>query len=146
MQRAIPGVLWISLTALGLFSAIQFVIGLARLNIVILISVAFNVAILVGLYRGRRWAFVVALAFGVLGTLVALARNPGFGLGALIGNGLVLVPMLLAKDYFWETPEPVAASRANYCYRCGHDVREVAQPRCPNCGSEIRTADGATLE
>ena len=142
MQRAVSNVLWISLIALGLFSVVQFALGIALMNVVLLISVALNVALLVGLYHGHRWAFVVTLVFGVLGIIVALARNPALGLGVLIGNGLVLVPMLLAKDYFWGPRQPISANLANYCHQCGHSVRDAVHLRCPNCGAQIRAADG----
>ena len=146
MQRAVPGVLWISLIALGLISVVQFALSIARMNVLMLIAVAFNVLILVGLYRGRRWAFVVTLVLGVLGILVMLARNPAAGLGVLVGNGFVLVPMLLAKDFFWGPRGTARAPRPNYCFRCGHNLEGVVQTRCPNCGVEIRAADGGAMD
>ena len=141
MQRAVPSVLWISLIALGLISVVQVALAIARMNVLLLIAVAFNVLILVGLYRGRRWAFVVTLVLGALGILVMLAWNPAAALGVLIGNVFVLVPMLLAKDYFWEARGPNSAVAANYCYRCGHSLKGVVQTHCPSCGAEIRRAD-----
>jgi len=77
---------------------------------------------------------------GLLGIVVTLARNPALGLGALIGDGLVLLPMLLARDYFWPSSAPSSASQPNYCYRCGHSLQGVTQTHCPNCAAEIRTA------
>jgi hypothetical protein len=145
MQRAIPGVLWVSLIALGLFSVIQFLIGIAQMNLVILIAVAVNVLLIFGLYHGHRWAFVVTLVFGVLGIVMTLARSPAVGLGVLVGNGFVLVPMVLAKDFFWGPRATAPAPRPNYCGRCGHDLRGVADPYCPNCRKEIRTADSRML-
>ncbi len=141
MQRAVPGVLWISLIVLGLISVVQFALAIARMNVALLIAVAFNVLILVGLYRGRRWAFVVTLVLGALGILVVLGRNPAAALGVLIGNGFVLVPMMLAKDYFWEAHRPSSVSAANYCYRCGRSLMDAVQTHCPGCGAEIRGAD-----
>jgi hypothetical protein len=110
-----------------------------------LIAVVLNLAILWGLYHGHRWAFVVTLVLGLLGVVVTLARNPALGLCVLIGNGLVLVPMLLAKDYFWASPAPPGAAPPNYCYRCGHSLKGVIRTHCPNCGVEIRTVDREVL-
>ena len=141
MRRAIPGVLWVSLIALGLFSVIQLLLGVVRLNVVMLIAVAFNVLILVGLYRGHRWAFVVTLVLGLLGIVVTLARNPAVGLGVVICNGFVLVPMLLAKDYFWGAGRATGRLGPNYCHHCGRTLRDVVEAHCPSCGAEIRRAD-----
>jgi hypothetical protein len=144
-QRVIPGVLWISLSALGLFSGLQFVIGLAQMNVGLLIMVVVNVLLLVGLYHGRRRAFVATLVLGLLVIVVMLARSPGVGLGVLVGNGLVLVPLVLAREYFWPTAAAVSTNRANYCHRCGQDLQDVAQPRCPTCGARVRAGGGADL-
>jgi hypothetical protein len=105
-----------------------------------LIAVAFNVLILVGLYHGHRWAFVVTLVLGLLGIVVTLARSPVLGLGVLIGNGLVLVPMLLAKDYFWGAHRATGRF-APYCHHCGRSLTDVVEACCPRCGVEIRRAD-----
>jgi hypothetical protein len=140
MRRVIPGVLWVSLIALGLFSFLQLLIGIIQPNVAMLISVVFNVLILVGLYRGHRWAFVVTLVLGLLGIVVTLARSPALGLGVLIGDGLVLVPMLLAKDYFWGAHRAIGRF-APYCHHCGHSLMNVVEARCPRCGVEIRRTD-----
>lgn len=141
MQRALPSVLWISLITLGLISVIQFALAIAQMNIALLIGVVFNILILFGLYYGHRWAFVVTLILGILGVLVMLGRGPAAALGVLIGNGLVLVPMLLAKDYFWAARTQRTVFAANYCHRCGCNLADVVQKHCPDCGAEIRAAD-----
>jgi len=106
-----------------------------------LIAVAINVLMLIGLYHGYRWAFVVTLVFAVLGVLVTLARSPVLGLGTLVLNGLVVVPMLLARDYFWGPRLAADDEGSRYCHRCGHDLTGVVEPLCPNCSAEIRTPD-----
>lgn len=146
MQREIPGVLWIGLIVLGLITVIQFLMAIVHVNLVLLVGVAISVLLLVGLYRGQRWAFVVTLVLGVLGIVVALARNPGVGLFVLVGNGFVLVPVYLAKDYFWGPRLAAQGGGANYCHRCGHDLRGAVQPSCPNCGAEIRTTDRGPMD
>ncbi len=141
MERRIPAVLWIGLAALALFSVLQFAIAIVQGRLLMLVSVALNVALLYGLYRGHRWAFVVTLAFGILGIVVTLIRSPALAIGVLIGNGLILVPVVLAREYFWgPRPRPLTFS-PNYCARCGHDLRAVADSRCPNCGAEIRAVN-----
>jgi hypothetical protein len=46
MRRVLPGVLWISLIALGLFSFLQLLIGISQPNVAVLIAVVLNLAIL----------------------------------------------------------------------------------------------------
>jgi len=141
MERRIPAVLWVGLAALALFSVLQFAIAVVQGRPLILVGVALDAAVLYGLYRGHRWAFVVTLAFGILGVIVTLIRSPALAVVVLVGNGLVLVPVILAREYFWgPRPRPLASKR-NYCARCGHDLRAVADSRCPNCGVELRVLD-----
>ena len=65
------------------------------------------------------------------------------GGGGYIGS--VLVPMLLAKDFFWGPRAAARAPRPNYCFRCGRNLEGVVQTRCPDCGVEIRGADGGAV-
>ena len=138
MQREVPGVLWVGLVFLGLISIVQLVLGILHTHAVLLVGVALNLLLLWGLYHGHRWAFVVTVVLGSLGIVLALARGPIAGLGVLVGNGLVLVPVILARDYFWAPRPPTAAHMPNYCCRCGHKLEGVVQTHCPNCGVEIR--------
>ena len=137
MNREIPAVLWIALITLGLFTVIQLLIGISCGHLGLLISVAVNLLVLYGLYHGHRWAFVVTLLFGILAFLVSVARNPVVGIFTLVLNGLVLVPMILAKGYFWLDTQP-RRSVINFCGRCGHDLRNVDSQHCPYCGRVIR--------
>jgi len=46
----------------------------------------------------------------VLGTVLALSKGPGQGLAVLIGDCLVLVPVILSTDYFFFKKEANSGS------------------------------------
>jgi hypothetical protein len=142
MRREIPGVLWVGMSVLGLVSVIQLVVGIAQGSVGLLVSVAVNVVLLFGIYHGRRWAFVILLTLSVLGILVGLVRNPALGIGVLVLNGFVIVPVLLAKDYFWGPRLVYSGRLPNFCGRCGQDLARVTGRFCPNCGNEVAVAGG----
>ena len=141
MQREVPSVLWVGLIALGLISIVQFLIGVSQGNVALLIGVALSLIFLFGLYRGHRWAFVLTLVLGTLGVIGTMARSPAAGFFTLVANGFVLVPVILAKDYFWSRQARSRKNPPNYCARCGHSLHGVSTPYCPNCGIEARAAD-----
>jgi rubrerythrin len=57
----------------------------------------------------------------------------------------VLVPMILAKDYFWGARMPAPARALHYCGRCGQSLEGVLDTHCPNCGDAIRRANGTII-
>ena len=140
MRREVPGVLCLSLFTLGLVSLVQLPIGVVNGNAPLLMGVVLNVILLVGLYRGRRWAFVAILAFAILGFFWVLAWNPAGVLGVLVVNGIVAVPVVLAKEYFWAPPARSTERQPNFCGRCGLSLRGVRQLNCPRCGAEVRSS------
>lgn len=112
MPRRVPGVLYVALVSLAVMSVGQLGVGLGRGRPTILLAVALNVAMILGLYAGRRWAFVLTLLFSVAGVLMIGSRHPNQFVGMVIGNGFVVVPVLMSARYFWDepsgpgTPEP----------------------------------------
>ena len=132
MTRPIPPALWLSLIVFGLMTLIQLVLSVGTRNGPLLLAVLLNVVLIVGLYRAARWAFVLTLVFGVAGVLVALVRSPAFGLGAVVGNALVLVPLILAREYFFAPPR-MAPSVPRYCPHCGRPLTSPPTPNCPVC-------------
>jgi hypothetical protein len=133
MNRQVPPALWVSLIAFGLLSAIQLVLSPERGFVVLLFSVALNVVLIVGLYRGAFWAFLLTLAFGIAGMLIGFAQGPAQGVFAVIGNGVVLVPMLLARAYFLEPSKAPSPGEIRYCPQCGRPTTAPPTPNCPVC-------------
>jgi len=100
-SRNIPPVLWVGLVSLGLISAIQFVYGASISSLPLVIAAAVSVGLVIGLYLGHKWAYVLIILFSVAGVLVTMARNPNLAVGVLLLNALVLVPVLISTRYFF---------------------------------------------
>ncbi len=58
MTRPIPPALLVSLIAFGAITLVQLVIGVASRYAPVLLAVLLNIILMVGLYRGARWAFL----------------------------------------------------------------------------------------
>jgi hypothetical protein len=101
-ERSIPGVLWIALVSLAVMTLFHLVLGLARPRL--LLAALLDGALLWGLFRGFRWAYVLTVLFCGLGAAVSIARNLQGGLAVLLLNALVLVPVLLSTDYYFRKP------------------------------------------
>lgn len=102
--RSIPPVLWIALISLALM-VFGKVLLVFKLGPIILIDAALSMVLLVGLYLGHKWAYVLTIAAVVLGTTLACSKGIDRGLIMLIIDCLVLVPVLLSHDYFFARSE-----------------------------------------
>ena len=101
MRRRRPAVLWVALVALGLISLGQIGAGFQRAPAIFLVSAVLNVALLIGLYLGHRWAYVLTLLFCVAGAVSGFVTKPSSGLLILAINGLlVAMPVILSSAYF----------------------------------------------
>lgn len=102
---SIPPVLWIALVSLALmvFGKVLFMF---KVGPVILIDAALSAVLLVGLYLGHTWAYVLTIGGVILGTILACSKGIDHGLITLIIDCLVLVPVLLSRDYFFSKSEP----------------------------------------
>ncbi len=141
--RPIPAPLWIGLGALALITVATLFNGLMG-RPVYLVAAVLDAVLLVGLYRGRRWAYVLTIVFAVLGTLFSVRGGPTMLCSVLVANGLVLLPVLVCKSYFFAPPVPPGGAQAPpaapgsstlSCSRCGRTLPDAAQ-FCPACGAE----------
>lgn len=140
-SRPMPGPMWVALISLGLMILGKVTFGL-RLGPAIAIDAALSAVLWVGLYRGCRWAYVLTIVFVALGTILGLSRGLAAGLSVLVVDCLVLVPVLMCKDWFFppaddargaqdtKPPEPVS------CPQCQAPLRRVAV-YCPQCGGKL---------
>ena len=101
MEKKRPGALWISIGTLGAITLIQLFIGVQKGSGVLLVAVVLNVALGAGLLLGHKWAYVAALVLGIGSLIVALGKNAEQAIGVLIGNGLVIVPMVMSTRFFF---------------------------------------------
>ena len=144
-KRQMPGVMWVALVVLAIM-VVGKLVAIAALGPVVLIDAVLSAALLLGLSRGHRWAYVVTIvvvAVKVIAGLVTL--NSGFALVVFGIDCLVLVPVLLSTDWFWNQGARAAAqpSRAEdaapvprVCPCCQRSLDDVAS-FCPTCGSEL---------
>jgi len=101
----IPPVLWIGLVSLALM-VVGKVLGAFQVGPFILVDAALSAALLVGLYLGHKWAYVATILLVALSAIGAGSKGIGYGLAVLLVNCLVLVPMVLSRDYFFPKPTP----------------------------------------
>lgn len=101
MRKRIPGPLWITIGTLGVVTMIQLLMSVQRGSDVLAVAVALNVACVVGLLMGHKWAYVATLVLAIAGLMVAMGKGPGNAIGVLFGNGLVVIPMVLSTRFFF---------------------------------------------
>ncbi|MBN2594108.1 MAG: hypothetical protein JXA81_11420 [Sedimentisphaerales bacterium] len=101
---SIPPVLWIALVSLALmvFGKLLFMF---KVGPIILIDAALSAVLLVGLYLGHTWAYFLTIIGVILGTILACSKGISNGLAIFIIDCLVLVPVLLSRDYFFGKSE-----------------------------------------
>lgn len=101
--RNLPRVLWIALVSLALIILIQVSIVITRDEPAKLRGPAISLAMLVGLYLGHRWAYVLAV-IGCIGMPITVAMEKGYALALTtltLNCLLILLPVLMSHDYFW---------------------------------------------
>ncbi len=95
---------WSSLDGVGWLAWDHKILGMVafvRLGPAMVIDAALSAVLWVGLYRGCRWAYVLTIVFVALGTILGLSRGLAAGLSVLVVDCLVLVPVLMCKDWFF---------------------------------------------
>ncbi len=80
---------------MGLLSA------LVHGSLVALVAAGCNLILAFGLWGGCKWAYLLTVVLSVLGMAVALGRGGLHGLGVLVGDSVVLVPVLLCTSFFF---------------------------------------------
>ena len=128
MNRRIPGVLWVALITLGV-ATIGKLLAIVHFGPAVLIDVAVCVVLLVGLYRGHKWAYVLTIFIVFAKLVVTLMMGAvGGALAVFLFDCLVLVPVLMSKRYFWgrTCPNTLCGNRNNqdarFCARCGAEL------------------------
>jgi hypothetical protein len=64
-----------------------------------------NLILMFGLALGHKWAYVLLIAVSTLGVAVAFAKSGARGLSVLLGNAVVVVPVLMSTRFFFPSPE-----------------------------------------
>jgi hypothetical protein len=98
--KEIPGPLWIALISLSVMVVLK-VLFVFKVGPLILIDAALSGALLVGLYLGHKWAYVLTIVFVAVGTVSGFSKGVANGLIILTLDCLVLVPMLMCTEFFF---------------------------------------------
>ncbi|HWI57251.1 MAG TPA: hypothetical protein VNZ22_08490 [Bacillota bacterium] len=100
-KRTIPAPLWVTIVALGVITLLTL-LSLLQSNLLARFAAAVcNLALMVGLVLGHKWAYVLTIVVSVLGVAVGFGKGFSSGLVMLLGNGLVVVPVLLSTRFFF---------------------------------------------
>ncbi len=93
--------------------------------------------LVLGLYAGRKWAYVLAL----LGVLLDLSRlravgdqRPGWALWIGLISLSCGLSLLASTGYFWRANDD---PESKPCGQCGQNLAGVADSCCPVCGWRI---------
>ena len=110
VKQTPPAPLWVAVGALAIITLLTMVSATYRNLAVALGSAVLNVALLVGLVRAHKWAYVLTLLLSVTGIAVSFYKSPAQGLAVLLGDAFVLVPVLLSTSYFFPEKYPANSS------------------------------------
>lgn len=138
MTKRPPGILWITLIGLGLIGLIQLGVGVGDGSLAVVVAGLINLALVIGLYAGHRWAFVGLFAFIVVGTAFIVNEEPQGGLRYLVIHAPLVLPLIPSRNYFWKPHDPNEPVDALRCPTCGYSLIGLTEPRCPECGQQFR--------
>lgn len=98
-RKSIPTILWIAIISMGVFACLHLIVSFSKP--VQLIAFIVNSVLLVGLYLGKNWAYVVTIIASLAGPLALISQDIGISFVILILNSLVLIPILSTTRYFF---------------------------------------------
>ena len=105
MKKQKPVSLWVAIIALGIMAVIHLALA-TRGNEMLLVSVGLEAILIAGLVYGQKWAYILVLVFAALGFAVSLSKGIEQGLGVLVANAIVVVPMVMSTGFFFPKPQP----------------------------------------
>lgn len=111
MKKSIPGPLWIATVSLALM-VLGKVLSAFKVGPAVLIDAVLSGVLLVGIVLGQKWAYVLTIVFTVLGTIGGFGKGIQAGIGVLILDCLVLLPVLLCTAHFFPKPQTVEVDQS----------------------------------
>jgi len=100
VREKMPGVLWVSIVALGALVLLRVWLS-TRVGAFVLLDATAWAIILFGLIVGGRWAFVLAIAITVFEGILLLVRAGGLALGYWAVQAVVVLPMVAGWRYYF---------------------------------------------
>jgi len=99
IEKSIPTVLWVAIISMVFFACLHLVVSFSKP--IQLIAFFANFALLIGLYLGKKWAYVVTIIASLIAPVALISQDTGLSFVLLVINSLVLIPVLLATRYFF---------------------------------------------
>jgi len=111
-RKAVPLALWVAIVALGMIAVIHLMLGVRAGSTALLTAFLLEAILTVGLASGQKWAYILVLVFSVLAVLATLVRARDFqqGLMVLVGDAIVLLPMIMCTGFFFPKRQRTVAS------------------------------------
>ena len=101
MKRSIPGPLWVSVVALCLLATSHIVPFVLRFSATYALAAAIHLIVLFGVCTGKKWAFILICLVSLFGFFGTLVDRPGDLPAYVLNTGLVLVPMVICRRFFF---------------------------------------------
>jgi hypothetical protein len=98
-KSPLPGVLWIAIISLALFSIFHFIIGFS--NPSQFFAFAINIVLIWGLLNLAKWAYFIAIFASIIGPLVLAYEDTIYFYIVLLLNSTVLIPVLICTRSFF---------------------------------------------
>lgn len=105
MKKQIPTSLWVAIVALGIIALIHLGLAIKTSSAALFVSAVLEAILVAGFIYGQKWAYALVLVFSVLGVAASLSKGIGQGLGVLVANAIVVVPMVVSTDFFFPKPQ-----------------------------------------
>ncbi|MBN1348557.1 hypothetical protein JXJ21_04045 [candidate division KSB1 bacterium] len=107
-SKKIPAVLWIAIIGMCVFACLHLIVSFSKP--VQIIAFIVNSILLIGIYMGKKWAYVVTIIAALFAPLVLLSQDSELSLVILTLNLIVLIPLLLSTRYFFPKSAEKSAS------------------------------------
>ena len=104
MKKQIPASLRVAIVALGIIALIHLGLAIKTSSVGLLVSAVLEAILVAGFMYGQKWAYALVLLFSVLGVAASLSKGIGQGLGVLLANAIVVLPMVVSAEFFFPKP------------------------------------------
>jgi len=99
IKKSIPVALWIAIIGMGIFAVVHLISSFSQP--MQLIAFLTNLILLIGLYNGKKWAYIFTIIASIFIPLIVLLIDTGTAFFILILNSVVLIPLILSTKYFF---------------------------------------------
>lgn len=99
INKSIPFVLWIAILGISIFAIVHLISGFSEP--IQFIAFLVNLILLIGLYNGKKWAYIFTFIFSLCIPLIILFIDTGAAFYILVLNSIVLIPLIFSTRFFY---------------------------------------------